>query len=298
MKLPKHLVIPVLCLVVFLIALILWLIWGNFTLTVTRITIRDRDIPDGFSGYRIAQISDLHSASFGPDNKRLLDALSAEKPDLIVLTGDLVSRTDTDFSTALSFARAASAIAQTCYVPGNHEGSLNESVSYEQLQEGLREAGVTLLDNQSIVLSREGSSVSLIGIQDPRFALAYPFMEVITSEEIELKTETYISDTLRTLTERADCYQILLSHRPEYLPIYAEFDVDLVFSGHAHGGQIRLPFLGGIWAPGQGFFPAYDSGLYTVGETNLVVSRGLGSSSFPVRVNNRPEIILVTLETA
>jgi predicted MPP superfamily phosphohydrolase len=92
-------------------------------------------------------------------------------------------------------------------------------------------------------------------------------------------------------------FTLLLSHRPEMFDTYVEKDVDLVFSGHAHGGQFRIPFVGGVFAPNQGLFPKYDSGIYSEGNTTMVVSRGIGNSAFPFRINNRPEVILVELDT-
>ena len=105
-----------------------------------------------------------------------------------------------------------------------------------------------------------------------------------------------LDDTLKKLIEGEDNYTILLAHRPDFFDEYVKSGSDLVLSGHAHGGQFRLPFVGGLYAPGQGFLPEYDSGIYTEGSTSMIVSRGIGNSAFPIRFNNRPEIILVELK--
>ena len=94
---------------------------------------------------------------------------------------------------------------------------------------------------------------------------------------------------------QGDGFQLLLSHRPEFMDMYVRYDIDLVLSGHAHGGQFRLPFLGGLYAPSQGFFPKYDAGLFEEENTKMIVSRGIGNSAFPLRFNNRPELVLITL---
>ncbi len=264
-------------------ALILWTVWGNKALEVNSYTISCGRIPDSFSGLRIAQVSDLHNTAFGPGNERLLMLLSRSEPDIIVITGDLVDSYRTDLETALAFAAQAAQLAPCYYVTGNHEARIAE---YEDLIAGLQAAGVTLLDNGRITLARGGEAITLIGAEDPSFRTDY-----LTGDSAAV-----MAGTLQSLTGQDDAYTILLSHRPELFDTYTAMGVDLVFSGHAHGGQFRLPFIGGLVAPNQGLFPAYDSGLYTKGTTNMLVSRGLGNSIFPFRFNNRPEILVVELQ--
>ena len=147
------------------------------------------------------------------------------------------------------------------------------------------EIGVTVLEDKSISLEKSGEDITLMGVDDPSFITDYLLgddEEVMQDKLSELKSE--------------NSYTILLSHRPELFKIYVENDIDLVLSGHAHGGQFRLPFVDGLYAPNQGLFPEYDSGLYTEENTNMIVSRGIGNSLFPFRFNNRPEVILVKLK--
>lgn len=266
--------------VILLIVLIAWIAWGNQALEVNEWTVSDRDIPDTFSGYRIAQISDLHNAEFGEHNEELLSMLAGTAPDIIVLTGDLVDSRRTDVDVAADFAAQAMEIAPVYYVTGNHESRLKRL--FPALEARLEAADVTVLRGEAVLLNRDGQQIQLLGVDDITFYTG--------------NWEDQLPEDLERL-KKEDLYTVLLSHRPDLLKLYEKSGVDLVFTGHAHGGQIRLPWIGGILAPDQGFFPKYDSGLYTLGETNLMVSRGLGNSLFPFRVNNPPEIVVVELTT-
>ncbi len=266
-----------------LLILAVWIFWGNTALEVNEYAISSSKLPDAFDGFRIAQVSDLHNAEFGEDNDNLLALLREAEPDIIVITGDLVDSRSTDIGIALRFVEDALQIAPCYYVTGNHEARIPE---YKALKSGLASAGVVVLENQRMELSRNGETIALIGVDDPSFQTDYLLGD----------SAAVMSGALKELTEN-DAYTILLSHRPELFDVYAESGVDLVFSGHAHGGQFRLPFIGGVIAPNQGLFPEYDCGLYTQGATTMVVSRGIGNSIIPIRFNNRPEIIVVELHT-
>ena len=137
-----------------------------------------------------------------------------------------------------------------------------------------------------MLLERNASLVSLIGIDDPNFS----------NDNGSSVGISMLPEDIRNLVS-TDSFTILLSHRPEYFSQYVSADFDLVFSGHAHGGQFRLPFIGGLVAPNQGLFPKYDAGLFKESNTNMIVSRGIGNSIIPLRFNNRPEIVLVELRT-
>ena len=142
------------------------------------------------------------------------------------------------------------------------------------------------MQNESILLEREGQSIAFSGVEDPSFH----------DDPLLHDTEGIWERNLESLSPEEGRYTILLSHRPEYFAFYEKLGFDLVLAGHAHGGQFRLPGIGGLWAPGQGLFPEYDAGLYQQGGTAMAVSRGLGNSLFPFRVNNRPEIVAITLQ--
>lgn len=268
-----------------LLALVAWTVWGNTALEINAYTIVSNRLPSGFSGFRIAQVSDLHNAQMGDGNEKLLAMLREAEPDIIVITGDLVDSYHTDIDIALRFAEDAIEIAPCYYVTGNHEARISE---YDDLKDGLEAAGVIVLENERIELEQDGEAISLLGVSDPSFQTDYLMGD----------SASVMSGTLQELTAEDDAYTILLSHRPELFDTYVKSGVDLVFSGHAHGGQFRLPFIGGLVAPNQGLFPEYDAGLFNEGNTTMVVSKGVGNSIIPVRFNNRPEIIVVVLETA
>ena len=265
-----------------LIILIGWTLWGNTALEVNEYEIVSDRIPKEFDGFRIAQVSDLHNAEFGEGNSKLIQLLSQTEPDIIVLTGDLIDSRQTNIKIALAFAQEAMKIAPVYFVSGNHEARVSE---YEDLKMGLAEAGVIVLENQKVEITREGESITLMGIDDPSFQESYLFGDA----------ESVARQAIDDLQNESDGYTILLSHRPELFELYVETGMDLVFSGHAHGGQFRLPFIGGLVAPNQGFFPKYDAGLFSEENTTMIVSRGVGNSIVPLRFNNRPEIIVVML---
>lgn len=261
--------------------LIGWLLWGNLTIGTTRISVESARLPAAFDGFTIAQVSDLHNAEFGAYNERLIGILRAERPDAIAITGDLVDLNHTNIDVATVFALRAAQLAPCYFIMGNHEAWLGSD--YAVLEKRLLAAGVTVLHNQAVTLSSNGERIALLGIDDPERAEPYASdPAAITNAE------------LAGIEPGAD-FTILLAHRPEQFPSYVAHGIDLVLSGHAHGGQFRIPFVGGVVAPDQGLFPRYDAGLYEQGDTRMVVSRGLGNSTFPVRVNNRPEVVLVEL---
>ena len=268
--------------VLVILCLGIWILWANIALEVNEYEIVSDRIPEAFTGFRIAQVSDLHNKDFGEGYGQLLTLLSQINPDIIVVTGDLIDSRQTDLDIALEFAWQAGKIARVYYVSGNHEARVRE---YEDLKMGLVKAGVVILENQKVQITRDGESITLMGIDDPSFQEDYLFGD----------SESVARQAIENLQNESDGYTVILSHRPELFDLYVETEIDLVFSGHAHGGQFRLPFIGGLVAPNQGFFPKYDAGLFSEGSTNMIVSRGVGNSIIPIRFNNRPEIVLVTL---
>lgn len=258
-----------------------WLWWGNRAVMVHTISVTDQRLPQEFEGFRIAQISDLHNEVFGTGNGELLTLLAGTQPDIIVITGDLIDSRRTDVSAALEFVRGAVEIAPVYYVAGNHESRIPEE--FWMLERCMENLGVSVLRGERTLLTREGAAIALIGVDDPTF-----------QDKNSANWPGIVEEELGRLREEG-LYSILLIHRPELLETYARAGMNLVFSGHAHGGQVRIPFVGGVIAPNQGFFPQYDGGLYTMGDTQLVLSRGLGNSLCPLRVNNRPEIVLAEL---
>ena len=273
------------CIAIFLLVLIVWTAWGNTALELNTYTVTSHELPDAFDGYRIAHVSDLHNAEMGDGNGKLLAMLREAEPDIIAITGDLIDSRNTDIGIALAFAEEAVQIAPCYYVTGNHEARVSE---YDELKAGLEAAGVVVLENERTEIELSGETITLLGVDDPSFNADYLFGDAAA----------VISTKLAEITTEEDGFTVLLSHRPELFDTYVECGIDLVLSGHAHGGQFRLPFVGGLVAPNQGLFPEYDSGIYTEGSTNMIVSRGIGNSILPFRFNNRPEVILIELDTA
>lgn len=270
---------------IFFIMLVIWTVWDNTALMVSTVSISSSRIPSAFSEFQIAQVSDLHNAEFGEDNSKLLQMIARNTPDIIVITGDMVDAHCPDLDIALDFVKKAVQIAPVYYVTGNHESSLPQ---YDKLRIGLEMIGAVVLEDIKIELERKGEKITLIGMSDPDFTGKGDMLGEIPA---------MVAAKLNTLIANENEYTILLSHRPELFEVYVSCGADLVLSGHAHGGQFRLPFVGGLIAPNQGFFPRYDAGLYTDGRTNMVVSRGIGNSIIPFRFNNRPEIVLVELHS-
>lgn len=264
-----------------LLGLIAWTLWSNKALEVNAYAVSGIHLPEAFDGYRIAHVSDLHNTTIGKNNSKLLSLLREANPDMIAITGDMIDSRHTDVAVALEFAQEAVRIAPCYYVTGNHESRL--PAEYAQLKEGLLALGVEVLEDDRVALERGGETVTLIGVCDPAFQAD--------------DHGQAIGKTLQELREDGH-YTILLSHRPELFHVYADNNMDLVLSGHAHGGQFRLPFIGGLIAPHQGLFPQYDGGEYIQSNTHMIVSRGIGNSIIPIRFNNRPEIVLIQLETA
>ena len=266
-----------------LVALVIWIAWGNTALELNTYTVSSAKLPQSFDGYRIAHVSDLHNAEMGKDNETLLTMLRDADLDMIAITGDLIDSRSTNVEIALNFIREAVKIAPCYYVTGNHEARVNE---YGELKAGMEAAGVTVLEDARTEISLENETITLIGVNDPSYQTDYLFGDA----------QTVVDTKLTELHSDSDEYTILLSHRPELFDTYADHGIDLVLSGHAHGGQFRLPFIGGLVAPNQGLFPEYDAGIYTEDNTNMLVSRGVGNSILPFRINNRPEVILIELQ--
>ena len=271
-----------LSLLVAIIIFIIWIAWGNTALELNEYQIKSNKIPDSFHGFRIAQVSDLHNTEIGTENVNLLEMLKNAKPDIIVITGDTIDSYHTDVAVSLEFVEKAVEIAPCYYVTGNHESRLSKEV-YLDFEEKMKAYGVQVLHDESVLIEREGECIALAGLDDPSFVSKHHGIRY--SNLSNYIKELFVGEN----------FQILLSHRPELFATYVEAEVDLVFSGHAHGGQFRLPFIGGLIAPHQGLFPKYDTGLFEEDGTHMLVSRGIGNSIFPFRFNNRPEVIIVEL---
>ena len=282
MKKKHKLIIALSTLFLVFVLCFVYALWANTEVVLTQYSVKSKNLPQSFEDFKIAHISDLHNDELGKDNDKVITILRDVKPDIIAVTGDLIDSYDTDTEIALRFMKKALEIAPCYYVNGNHEERVVES--YETLRAELAIMGVNVLENKSLAFERGGESINIVGVSDPGFETDYLYGD----------TEGVVRKHLDELTKDKDGFTLLLSHRPELFELYVEKDMDLVLTGHAHGGQFRLPFVGGLYAPNQGLFPHYDSGIFTEDNTNMIVSRGLGNSLFPLRLNNRPEVVVVT----
>lgn len=281
MKFTKKNFQKIILLILIICFAVIFIYLQNNNIVISNIYFKNTKIPNEFNGFKIMHISDLHNKEFGKNQKNIIKLINQVSPDIIVITGDIIDKRRTDLEDigiSLSLIEEAIKIAPIYFTPGNHEATSN---TYDTLKKELINLGVIVLEESFIQINKDNSYFDLIGLQDPLF---YNNKEMFKTE-------------LETLANKnADSFKILLSHRPEFIEAYAKANIDLIFSGHAHGGQIRLPFIGGIIAPGQGLFPKYTEGIYYKENSVLVVSRGLGNSRFPFRILNRPEIIVLTLE--
>ncbi len=240
-------------------------------------TLVSARLPAGFDGFRIVQLSDLHGTEFGTDSRRLVEAVRAESPDLIALTGDLISEKE-DIPAMCALCAQLTQIAPCYFVSGNHDAG---SRALRELREALEAVGVKYLANEYLTLERGGDRIVLCGVEDP---IAWATMpdpkEVVAS--------------LRA--EYPDDYVLFLGHRNDFAEKYPSLDVDLILCGHGHGGIVRLPFAGGVLGNNGELFPEYDAGVYHTYCYDMVVSRGLGDIKFIPRFLNPPHIPVITLK--
>ncbi len=261
-------------------------VWGNITLSVDHFNI-ETDKLNIENGYKIAHISDYHNTKNSFLNDEILSSLEAEKPDAIVLTGDLVDCRKTDIEKGIDFVSRIVKIAPVYYVTGNHECniSIENQSAFDNMITDLKALGVVVLKNEGTeIILPNNEKINVFGINDPYFHCEY-------ASEVEAAT-----DSLCALFEvNKNELNILLAHHPEQLNVYSKYNFDLVFSGHAHGGQVRL-FNQSLIAPDQGLFPEFTDGKYKAGETTLLVSRGIGNSIIPLRVFCRPHLIYLDIK--
>ena len=277
----KKLIVSLILMVGFIVTGV-YLYAQNKRLSVSMYEIDSNKIPGGFDNFKIVQISDFHNTKSDTLIDSITNKIKEEKPNIIAITGDLVDRNRTNINVAIDLIQKIKETAPIYYLTGNHEYCIEDR--YNDLKKLLEENGVTILNNKVNVIEIGDSKINLAGIDDPRFV----------GESYSAPCYV-VDDVLSKLEYDKNLYTILLSHRPEVFDIYVNYQLDLVLTGHAHGGQIRVPFIGGIFSPGQGMFPKYTAGKYKENETSMIVSRGIGNSTFPFRVHNRPDLVVIKL---
>lgn len=248
-------------------------------LEISRYEVKSQKLPESFDGFKIVQLSDLHGAEFGEDGMGLVEKVEELEPDIIALTGDFV----TDEGDLAAVEKLAARLTELCpvyFVSGNHEFGSGLAVKVRNI---LERAGVKYLSNEYLTISHGEDEILLGGVEDP---LAYA--DMLSPDELAQK----MNDAA------PDAFKILLGHRNYWMTEYPELPVDLIFCGHAHGGLIRIPGVGGLIGTDRRLFPDFDAGEYNNGRYTLIVSRGLGNSVPIPRVFNRPEIVCVELSSA
>lgn len=248
-------------------------------LEISRYAVKSQKLPESFDGFKIVQLSDLHGAEFGEDGMGLVEKVKELEPDMIALTGDFV----TDEGDLAAVEKLAARLVKLCpvyFISGNHEFGSGLAVKVRNI---LERAGVKYLSNEYLTISRGEDGILLGGVEDP---LAYA--DMLSPDELAQK----MNDAA------PDAFKILLGHRNYWMTEYPELPVDLIFCGHAHGGLIRIPGVGGLIGTDRRLFPDFDAGEYNNGRYTLIVSRGLGNSVPIPRVFNRPEIVCVELSSA
>jgi len=269
-----------------LIPAVIIFIDSNTRLVTTEYLLEYENLPTAFDGYRIVLLADLHGVEHGKDNERLVERIRDADPDIITIAGDLIDRyqpghpVERQIEIAQTLVKQLTRIAPVFYVTGNHEW---DSGMVRPLLAMLEENEVNVLRNRNQQLTSGGHSITIVGVDDPNG----PADMIKPRELIDIVRE-----------QKNPEFLIVMSHRNQYLQLYSDLGIDLVLSGHAHGGMVRLPFTDGLVGPQHELFPTYTSGVYTRGNTNLVVSRGLGNHFGWTRFLNNPQVIVVELRVA
>lgn len=280
--------------VIFIVEIFLILgisLYENQQLVVTNYKIQSNKIPQEFHHCKIIMLADLHNSCFGKENVRLVEEIKQQHPDYILLAGDmLVGKPGMNYDIPVNLIKKLVMIAPVYSAYGNHEYRLS---TYPNIYGNMWKDYCSLLpnslqwvDNTILHLHRGTSTIALAGLNMDAFLykrFRHNFMP-----------ENYLSEKLGNISNQE--YTILLAHNPDYFSDYATWGADLTLSGHIHGGMIRFPLLGGIFSPMISFFPKYSGGCYESNRSKLIVSRGLGGHTFKIRVNNKPELVLIQLE--
>lgn len=261
-------------------------LYNNYTFTVKNLEVRSSRIPEEFQGFRIAHLSDLHNTFYGHHNEKLIEAVRKISPDVIFYTGDMMDRTTLEKSSLLKLMEPLAKEYPAYYILGNHEEELRRGEK-EKLINRLKELGIHYLENDMRIIKRKGKQIQVYGLHLPRKYLRDTYDQEGT---LQLSTEKII----KRIGELKEGFNILLAHNPLYFKAYAKYGADLTFSGHVHGGLVRLPMIGGLLSPDRVFNPPYDKGLYEHEGNQIIVSPGIGGMKF--RVFNRPTIYAVTLK--
>lgn len=272
--------------------LLLYLYRENKRFVVTHYELRNKKLNHLEDAIKIAVLSDLHNHVYGTDNEPLVKAIDKEDPDLILVAGDLlVAKPNHETTVALSLMEKLGKKYPVYYGNGNHEYRMRiypevYEDRYERYAETLKKYNVTLLENEHATVSCKGQKLAIYGLEIER-----EYYKRLVRTNLP---NHYINGLLGRVDPNQ--YTILLAHNPSYFKDYSEWGADLTLSGHIHGGLVNVPFLGGVASPQIELFPKYDAGLFQENDNYMVLSRGLGTHTINVRVNNPAELVIITLK--
>ena len=252
---------------------------SRYHLQLTEYTLFFPKLPASFDGCKVVQLSDLHGMRFGAENRRLVELVRQQEPDIIVLTGDIAGK-DGALYNVEPLLSGIEGLAPTYYVNGNHEWA---DGCVEEIEALMKSHGVTCLSNEITLLYRGEDSIAIVGAEDPNGRA-----DMIKPWGLSLRLGELYSDH----------FSLWLAHRNDYIQMYSDIGTDLILCGHGHGGIVRLPFVGGLLNVNRSFGAEYESGVYSTPHFQMVVSRGLGNSIPVPRLFNRPELVAVTLHCA
>lgn len=254
------------------IATLSYLYFDLHSIAVKRYSITITKLPIEFQGFTILHLTDLHSKEYGDGQRNLIELINRQHFDAVAITGDLVDKSNPSMDPAISLLKGLKS-KPVFFVPGNHEWWTNY-----QIKSPLEDQGVHILENRCFKYIIGDSHIWIMGVDDP----------YLGKDQLDRSFEG-VSDSEP---------KILLAHAPNIFSKAIKGNIDLVLAGHTHGGQVRLPLVGAVVAPGQGLFPEFDYGKFTSSSTNMIINGGLGESVLPIRFYNSPEIVLITLESS
>lgn len=265
------------------VTLVIWGVYCDNTIAITNYCVNNTK---NDAKLKFVVITDLHNKEYGEKNADLAELVKEQNPDFIAVCGDMVNRGDPDTTKMKDVLEKLSKIAPTYCCLGNHERD-NAAKFGTDFKSETDSTGAVLLDNEYIKFTKNGKSVLIGGMSD------YPYYEFYTPDD-DVPSRALWEE----FAEKAkNNFTILLHHQPEYIAEDAKkTDIDLIVCGHTHGGQIQLPFIGGVIAPNQGLFPKYDKGEFDLDGTKMIVCAGLSNTVFIPRINNQVEIGVVTIK--
>lgn len=276
---------------IILLIVILYIMYENRVFKVTRYTLSSDKLKNLESDIKIVVLADLHNHVYGKENDTLIKAIEAEEPDIILIAGDLlVAKPKQSMEVSIDLIRRLSVSYPIYYGLGNHEYRIKiypeqYGDMYERYIDAIKSEKVHILDNKSLKVKIKNTSITIHGLEIER-----EYYKRLVKTEF---SDSYVSSLIGNAKEEE--YNILLAHNPQYFEAYAKWGADLTLAGHIHGGLIRLPYFGGLASPQVEFFPKYDGGIFHEGKKTMILSRGLGTHTINIRINNRAELISVRL---